>query len=215
MTFVLILKSVIFVGVYLFKMQLNQQNMTESKPLLHPRKTLPLVFLGFGLILIAVSTYFILRESSSQTDFSTVPVKVNFAAPELTLTDIQGASHSLADYRGQVVLVNLWATWCPPCKEEMPALQSFYNKHRDQGFMVVAINDGDPTKDVLQFVKDYKLTFPVWLDPTYLATERAFKSLNLPTSFVIDRNGVVQLQWVGGISRKMLDKHVIPLITEQ
>jgi len=124
-------------------------------------------------------------------------------------------SHSLADYRGQVILVNLWATWCPPCKEEMPALQSFYNQHKDQGFIVVAINDGDPTKDVLQFVKDYKLTFPVWLDPTYLATERAFKSLNLPTSFVIDRNGVVQLQWVGGISRKMLDKHVIPLITEQ
>ena len=196
-------------------MQLNQQNMTESKPLLHPRKTLPLVFLGFGLILIGVSTYFILQESSPQTDFSTVPVKVNFAAPELTLTDIQGVSHSLADYRGQVILVNLWATWCPPCKEEMPALQSFYNQHKDQGFMVVAINDGDPTKDVLQFVKDYKLTFPVWLDPTYLATERAFKSLNLPTSFVIDRNGVVQLQWVGGISRKMLDKHVIPLITEQ
>jgi peroxiredoxin len=196
-------------------MQLNQQNMTESKPLLHPRKTLPLVFLGFGLILIAISTHFILRESSPQTDFSTVPVQVNFAAPELTLTDIQGVSHSLADYRGQVVLVNLWATWCPPCKEEMPALQSFYNKHKDQGFMVVAINDGDPTNDVLQFVKDYKLTFPVWLDPTYIATEQAFKSLNLPTSFVIDRSGVVQLQWVGGISRKMLDKHVIPLITEQ
>ena len=196
-------------------MQLNQQNMTESKPLLHPRKTLPLVFLGFGLILIGVSTYFILQESSPQTNFSTVPVRVNFAAPELTLTDIQGASHSLADYRGHVVLVNLWATWCPPCKEEMPALQSFYNKHKDQGFMVVAINDGDPPKDVLQFVKDYKLTFPVWLDPTYIATEQAFKSLNLPTSFVIDRNGVVKLQWVGGISRKMLDKHLIPLITEQ
>ena len=196
-------------------MQLNQQNMTKSKPLLHPRKTLPLVFLGFGLILIGVSTFFILQESSPQTDFSTVPVRVNFVSPELTLTDIQGVSHSLADYRGQVILVNLWATWCPPCKEEMPALQSFYNQHKDQGFMVVAINDGDPTKDVLQFVKDYKLTFPVWLDPTYLATERAFKSLNLPTSFVIDRNGVVQLHWVGGISRKMLDKHVIPLITEQ
>lgn len=196
-------------------MRLNQQNMMESKTLLPPRKILPLIFLGLGVILIVISAYFIWREASSQTDFSTVPVKVNFAAPELTLTDIGGVSHSLADYRGQVVLVNLWATWCPPCKEEMPTLQSFYNKHKEQGFAVVAINDGDPTKDVLQFVKDYQLTFPVWLDPTYLATEQAFKSLNLPTSFVIDRNGVVQLQWVGGISRKMLDKHVIPLIAEQ
>ena len=113
------------------------------------------------------------------------------------------------------MLVNLWATWCPPCKEEMPALESFYNKHKEQGFVVVGINDGDPTKDVVQFVKDYGLTFPVWLDPTYIATEQAFKSINLPTSYVIDRNGVVQLQWVGGISRKMLDEHVSPLITEQ
>ena len=196
-------------------MQLNQQNTTKSKPLIHPRIALPLVFSGFGLILIVVSLYFILRDSTPQTDLSAVPVKVNFTAPKLTLTDIQGVSRTLADYRGQVVLVNLWATWCPPCKEEMPALESYYNQHKNQGFTVVAINDGDPTSDVLQFVKDYQLTFPVWLDPTYIATEKAFKSLNLPTSFVIDRNGVVQLQWVGGISRKMLDQHVTPLITEQ
>lgn len=189
--------------------------MTESNPLIYPRKILPLLFLGFGLVLISVSIYFILRDSSSQTDFSAIPVKVNYAAPKLTLTDIEGVSRSLADYREQVVLVNLWATWCPPCKEEMPTLESFYHQHKDQGFTVVAINDGDPTKDVLQFVKDYNLTFPVWLDPTYIATEQAFKSLNLPTSFVIDRNGVVQLQWVGGISRKMLDTYVIPLIAEQ
>jgi len=195
-------------------MQIDQQNVTKSKPLIHPRKGLPLVFLGFGLILIAISTYFILRDASPQADLSAVPVKVNFAAPNLTLTDLQGVSHSLTDYRGQVVLVNLWATWCPPCKDEMPALESFYNKHKEQGFVVLAINDGDPTKDVLQFVKDYKLTFPVWLDPTYIASEQTFKTLNLPTSFVIDRHGVVQFQWLGGISRRMLDKYVPPLITE-
>ena len=179
-----------------------------------PRKTFPLILLASGAVLIAASAYFMLRDLSPQTDFSTVPVKVNFAAPELTLTDTQGVSRSLADYRGQVVLVNLWATWCPPCKEEMPALQSFYNKHREEGFVVIAINDGDPTADVLQFVQDYELTFPVWLDPTYIATEQAFKTLNLPSSFVIDRNGTVRLQWVGGISRKALDTHVIPIIME-
>src|SRR5215210_6819420 len=177
-----------------------------------PRKTLPFLLLGVGAVLIAVSAYFILQDVEFQTNFSTVPVKVNFAAPDLTLVDSQGISHSLTDYRGDVVLVNLWATWCPPCKEEMPALQAFYNKYKGQGFVVIAINDGDPTADVLQFVKDYQLTFPVWLDPTYIATEQAFKTLNLPSSFVIDRNGVIQFQWVGGISRKMLEKHVSPLI---
>ena len=179
-----------------------------------PRKTFPLLLVGLGVVLIATSAYWILRDVQPQTDLSTVPVKVSFPAPELTLTDTQGISRSLVDYRGQVVLVNLWATWCPPCKEEMPALQSFYNKYRHQGFVVIAINDGDPTNDVLQFVKDYQLTFPVWLDPTYLATEQAFKTLSLPSSFVIDRDGTIRLQWVGGVSRKMLDKHVSPLIME-
>lgn len=179
------------------------------------RKKFPLVLLGLGAILIAASAYFILQDVSSQSEFSTVPVTMNYSAPELTLMDTQGVSRSLLDYRGQVVLVNLWATWCPPCKEEMPALQSLYNKYRDQGFVVIAINDGDPTADVLQFVKDYRLTFPVWLDPTYIATEQAFKTLNLPSSFVIDRNGTIRLQWVGGITLKMLEKHVSPLIMEQ
>ena len=179
-----------------------------------PRKTLPLLLLGLGLVLIAASAYSILRDFSSRSNFATVPVKVSLPAPELTLMNTQGVSESLVDYRGQVVLVNLWATWCPPCKEEMPALQSFYDKHRDQGFVVVAINDGDPAEDVLQFTKDYQLTFPVWLDPTYIATEQAFKTLNLPSSFVIDRTGTIRLQWVGGISRKMLDQHVSPLIME-
>lgn len=180
-----------------------------------PRKMFPLFLLGLGVILLASSAYFILRDISSPSDFSTVPVKVSFPAPELTLTDTQGLSRSLLEYRGRVVLVNLWATWCQPCKQEMPALQSFYNKYTDQGFLVIAINDGDPTADVLQFVEEYQLTFPVWLDPTYIATEQAFKTLNLPSSFVIDRDGTIRLQWVGGISRRMLDQHVSPLIMEQ
>ena len=179
-----------------------------------PRKTFSLLLLGLGTLLIATSAYLILRGIPPQTDLSTVPVKVNFAAPALILTDTQGISRSLADYRGQVVLVNLWATWCPPCKEEMPALKSFYNKYRDQGFVVIAINDGDPTAEVLQFVEDYQLTFPVWLDPTYFATEQAFKTLNLPSSFVIDGTGTVQLRWVGGITFKTLEKYVSPLIVE-
>jgi peroxiredoxin len=96
----------------------------------------------------------------------------------------------------------------------MPDLQAFYEKHKDKGFVIIAINDGDPEPDVLQFVSDYRLTFPVWLDPTYIATEKAFKTLNLPSSFVIDRQGTVRLRWVGGISRRMLDNHVTPLILE-
>lgn len=186
----------------------------ESKPFTQPRKTLPLILVGLGVILIASSTFFTLKNTLPQQGFYTVPVKVNYPAPKLTLSDTQGNSRSLTDYRGQVVLINLWATWCIPCTKEMPALQSFYNKYKDSGFIVIAINDGESKPDVLQFVNDYDLTFPIWLDPTYIATEQAFKTMNLPSSFVIDRDGTVQLMWVGGISHEMLEASVAPIITK-
>ena len=189
--------------------------MSASRPVRLSRNTIPLLFFGMGFLLIATSVYFFLKDVSPPDDLSAVPVPVNFAAPELALTDTQGVSHSLADYRGQVVLVNLWATWCPPCKEEMPTLQAFYDKYKNKGFAIVAVDDGDPTGDVLQFAKDHELTFSVWLDPTNLATEQAFKTLNLPSSYVVDRDGTVKLMWVGGINRKTLEKQVTPLILEK
>lgn len=174
----------------------------------------PLLLLVLGVALIAASVYFLLQDTPPQTDLTAVPAQVNYPAPELTLSDLAGTSVSLADYRGQVVLVNLWATWCPPCKDEMPALEAFYRKYQSQGFVIVAINDGDPTEDVIQFAQEYGLTFPVWLDPTYIATEQAFKTLSLPSSFVIDREGTIVLSWVGGINAKTLEKYVAPIVEQ-
>lgn len=186
------------------------QNMTER----FIQKITPFILLGLGIILIIAAGFYLKENSSLPSDFSAVPVKVNYPAPELTLFDSQGISHSLADYHGRVVLVNLWATWCEPCKKEMPALQTFYEKYKEDDFVILAINDGESKADVLQFVEEYELTFPVWLDPTYIATEQAFKTMNLPTSFVIDRSGTVRLNWVGGIDKKTLEATVSPLINE-
>jgi cytochrome c biogenesis protein CcmG/thiol:disulfide interchange protein DsbE len=203
MTFIMISSKLPLEQVYLFPMTVANS-----------RRTLPFLLFGLGLLLIVFAVYYISREVPPQSDLSAVPAQVDYAAPELTLTDLQGMPHSLTDYRGQVVLVNLWATWCPPCKEEMPVLQAYYKKHVKDGFVIIAINDGDPTPDVKQFVQDYQLTFPVWLDPTYIATEQAFETLNLPSSFIIDRQGTVRMMWVGGVNRKTLDQHVTPLIME-
>lgn len=202
--------------VYLPQLKASKnKSMNETRPLSASRLAVPVIIFGLGLVLIAVSAFLISRNTSLQNDFATVPVKVNFPAPEVTLNDTRGVTRSLAEYRGQVVLVNLWATWCPPCKEEMPTLQAFYNEHNAEGFTIIAINDGDPEADVLQFEKDYRLSFPIWLDPEYSSTEEAFKTVNLPTSFVIDREGTVRLMWVGGISRRALDQYVIPIIMEK
>jgi len=176
------------------------------------------MLIGAGLILLGVAAFLLLPANVPQSATSagalTVPAVVQYPAPELSLNDLQGNPVSLADQRGQVVLVNLWATWCPPCKAEMPTLQAYYDEHREDGFVIVGINDGDPAADVVEFVREYKLTFPVWLDPAYIATEKAFQTMGLPSSFVIDRQGTVRLRWVGEIGAKMLDQYVTPIITE-
>ena len=185
------------------------------------RANLPgMVVLGAGLILVGLAAFMLwprpeVAASSPTSGTSlTVPVEVDYKAPALTLSDLDGMEYSLADYRGRVVLVNLWATWCPPCKAEMPTLKAYYEAHQADGFVVIAVNDGDPMDAVAAFVQEYSLTFPVWLDPTYEATERAFKTRNLPSSFVLDRDGNVRLRWVGEIDRASLEKYVTPLILE-
>lgn len=179
-----------------------------------------MLLLGTGLILLGLAAFVAWPKAEGSPDAAlsggaaTVPVAVHYAAPVLALSDLAGVEHSLIDYHGQVVLVNLWATWCPPCKAEMPVLESYYQAHLADGFVTLAINDGDPTESVETFVQEYGLSFPVLLDPTYQATDHAFKTRNLPSSFVIDREGNIRLRWVGEIDRASLEKYVTPLILE-
>ena len=179
-----------------------------------PTRFYAMLLIGIGLVSIGIMFILLLNKTdASFQDFSAVPAKVDFAAPELTLEDLSGNSVSLKDYPGSVVLVNLWATWCPPCMEEMPALQSFYEKYKADGFVLVAINQEETAEVVEPFVKEFGLTFPVWLDIDYLA-QRQFNTMNLPSSYVMDRNGRVRLMWIGGISKKNLEKYVPDLIEE-
>lgn len=194
---------------------------TKSKQAKSKRSDLSgMIVLGVGLVFVGLAALLLWPrpevEASSATSSarpSTVPVEVNYEAPELSLTAVDGTEQSLADYRGQVVLVNLWATWCPPCKAEMPTLQAFYEAHAADGFVTVAISSGDPADAVDAFVKQYGLTFQVWLDPN-IASGQAFKTQSLPSSFVIDRDGVIRLRWVGEINRETLEEYVTPLILE-
>jgi peroxiredoxin len=184
-----------------------------------PIRAFGLMIAGLGLILVGVIAGIFLfdrhvNDPTQPTDFSAIPARVEYEAPTLTLNDTQGIASSLSNYHGQVILVNLWATWCPPCKAEMPLLQEYYIHHKNEGFTVIAIEDGDPTSDVISFMDDYGLTFPIWLDPTYQATDYAFKTRNLPSSYVIDRQGKVRLVWFGAINSANLEKYVTSLIKE-
>jgi len=182
---------------------------------LSPARFYALLMIGVGLIAIGLTLFMWLRAIAPTPggDFSTTPVEVDFDAPELPLEDLDGKRVSLWEYKGSVVLVNLWATWCPPCKEEMPALQSFYESHRAEGFVLIGVDQEETREVVLPFVEEYGLTFPIWLDEDYLA-QREFKTNSLPSSFVIDRGGRVRLMWVGAVSEEFLEKHVTKIIKE-
>jgi len=140
------------------------------------------------------------------------PARVEYPAPAISLENLSGQMESLAGYREQVVLVNNWATWCPPCKAEMPVFAAYYNEHRSEGFTIIAIEAGDPAEIVSAFVQSYGLEFPVWLDPNG-ASLRAFGNGTLPNSYVIDRSGTVRYAWTGEINKAMLEQYVTPLIS--
>lgn len=173
------------------------------------------VVIGGALVLFAiVSMISPNTEGNAASQNSVVPMEVNYAAPELSLQNLAGEPESLADYLGQVVLVNNWATWCPPCKAEMPTLVTYHNEHSADGFSVIAVEAGEPADVVSQFAQSFGMNFPVWLDPDGEAL-RAFRNGSLPNSYVIDRAGTVRYAWTGEISMAMLEKYVTPLIAEK
>ena len=175
--------------------------------------------LGAGLILVGIAAILLLSGNQStaaspQADNqSTIPAAVNYPAPDLSLQNVNGKTESLVDYRDKIVLVNNWATWCPPCKAEIPTLEAYYKAHAANGFIIVGIEAGEPQADVSKFVQEHEMTYPVWFDLKSAALD-AFKNQNLPNSYVIDRKGTIRLAWVGEINQAMLEKYVTPLLAE-
>jgi peroxiredoxin len=119
-------------------------------------------------------------------------------ATDFDLRDLAGTPHRLADYRGRVVLVNFWATWCKPCTTEMPAMQTTYDKLRDKGFVVLAINELEDDAKVREHIKQYGHTFPVLMDRDNKVANQ-FGVFGLPVSVFIDEKGVVQEYIKGGL----------------
>lgn len=184
------------------------------------KSPLPLILIGVGLIVIAISIVIFMPKPDDTTSAAapgeipaSIPGEMNYPAPTLTLTDMQDQNVSLADHRGQWVLVNNWATWCPPCRAEMPELNAFYKAHKDEGFVLVAISSGDTKAQIADFTQEYGLSFPMWQDPTS-ASLRAFGMDYLPSSFVIDPSGMVRLAWTGAVSLETLEKYVTPLLDQ-
>ncbi|HEX9076512.1 MAG TPA: TlpA disulfide reductase family protein [Anaerolineae bacterium] len=132
---------------------------------------------------------------------------------DFTLNDFSSQPVRLSNYRGHPVLVNLWASWCPPCRAEMPDLIQFYNTHQKDGLVLLAVNSADDKSSAQQFAREKAMPFPVLLDPTG-SVERLFGVDGLPSTFLIDKTGTVRFAWTGQITPAVLDQRVTPLLSQ-
>ena len=123
--------------------------------------------------------------------------RTGYAAPDFALPDLAGVTHRLSDYRGKIVFLNLWTTWCPPCRMEMPAMERLHRSMRGRDFAMLAISQDEGGADaVAPFVAELGLTFPVLLDPGARLSPR-FGVTGYPETFVIDRDGKVVQHFIG------------------
>ncbi len=180
-------------------------------------RILALVLIGGGLLIIGLASLFLIPRMNSTPSSAKVgenaPASVDFPAPDLQLHDLAGDPASLRDYRGKTILVNNWATWCPPCRQEMPILDAYYRDHRHQDFVIVAIDAGDPADMVADFIDRISISFPVWVDPSSSAMN-SFRNNYLPSSYLINKDGQVILVWSGAVTYASLDRNITPLLKD-
>lgn len=159
------------------------------------RRILYSIILAAGFVWILFSAD---RTGSSTSGQIPAPQK-GFLAPDFELKTPTGETVKLSDLRGQAVLVNLWATWCPPCRAEMQTIETVYNEYRDQGFIVLAVNMTyqDNQLEIMPFVNSQGLTYPILLDETG-EMANAYQLKSLPSSYFIDRDGVINEVVIGG-----------------
>jgi thiol-disulfide isomerase/thioredoxin len=170
-------------------------------------------------VLVALAGMPILADAEeSGLGYQFSPVTPLKAAPDFTLHDMDGESYKLHDYHGKVVLINFWATWCPPCRKEMPALDALYKKLGGDLFTVLAVNQWEDPDHVFAYTGELNVfpTFPILFDPeSKISAEYGVKGL--PTSFLIDTKGRLAYRAVGGrdFDHPKVERLIRGLLAEQ
>jgi cytochrome c biogenesis protein CcmG/thiol:disulfide interchange protein DsbE len=138
-----------------------------------------------------------------------VPVGISEGnrARDFTLDTLDGRRVSLSDYEGSIVLVNLWATWCEPCRTEVPDIEAAYRAHQDEGFVVLGVDLQEPAETVKPFVNQFGITYPVLLDAKG-EVMKAYRGLGLPMSVIVGQDGVIRVRHTGVLTAAQLDEYL-------
>ena len=133
-------------------------------------------------------------------------------APDFTLPDLEGNSLTLSDFKGRVIILNFWATWCPPCRREIPDFVELYEKYKDEGLVIIGVSlDRGDSRSVKQFSKNYKINYPIVLG-NVTVTQDYGGVRAIPTTFIIDRKGNVKEKYVGYQPRATFENAVKKLL---
>jgi peroxiredoxin len=168
-----------------------------------------------GVVLGAVIFFGVPAQSvapSAEIELQPVPVNepgllMGSPAPDFALSRPDGGAVRLADYRGQVVLLNFWATWCLPCRSEMPLIQQTYDDLGGQGFVALGVNFDESAAAVISFAEELELDFPLLLDPGG-EVQRLYRVIGYPTSVILDREGRISAYHIGILAKSQLDDYL-------
>lgn len=155
------------------------------------------LLMGFGIAVTGIAALMLIFSSGSAGS----PV------PDFTATTLSGETVHLTDYKGQVVMLNFWATWCPPCKAEMPTIQAAYKHYHEQGFTVLAINNREQSVQIQPFANALALTFPIILDTDSILQD-TFAIKGYPTSLFISDAGEVYATHTGMLTPQQLNDYI-------
>ncbi|WP_160723452.1 peroxiredoxin family protein [Bacillus sp. USDA818B3_A] len=144
-------------------------------------------------------------QTATEASTATEGLSIGASAPDFTLKTLTGDTVKLSDLRGKKVMLNFWATWCPPCKEEMPAMEQF-SKQVGNDTVILAVNI-DPQLDVQGFVDKNKITFPILLDAEDKVNE-AYQILSIPTTYFINSKGIIQKKYTGSMKLDVMKKYM-------
>lgn len=176
------------------------------------RSTRIITALSIVVVAIAGLTFTVVGEEAKLK----VAPKVGFLAPSFELEDPSGEMVSLESFKGKAVIVNFWATWCPPCRAEMPDFQAFYEENKDKGLVIIGIDQAEDARKVSKFLEEFetKITYQILLDRRQKVS-RDYRIFGLPSSFFIDREGVVQAVWPGFMNLEVIEKNAAKILGEQ
>lgn len=133
-------------------------------------------------------------------------------APDFSLSDLSGQNVSLNDLKGKAVLINFWATWCYPCREEMDDLQAIYNKYKDKGVVILGVNVREGKGIVTEFANRFNITYPILLDEDGKVSD-AYNVFGIPSTLFIDKDGIIRDTVMGQMDEEMIAEKVNKLIT--